>query len=53
VSLLAEQKTAKLIALIEELRRDLPEVTNRHDPEAAATCDAELHLLDGCAEYIR
>jgi uncharacterized membrane protein len=36
VSLLAEQKTAKLIALIEELRRDLPEVTNRHDAEAAA-----------------
>ena len=36
VSLLAEQKTAKLIALIEELRRDLPEVNNRHDAEAAA-----------------
>ena len=36
VSLLAEQKTAKLIALLEELRRDLPEVTNRHDAEAAA-----------------
>ena len=36
VSLLAEQKIAKLIALIEELRRDLPEVTNRHDVEATA-----------------
>jgi uncharacterized membrane protein len=36
VSLLAEQKIAKLIALIEELRRDLPEVTNRHDAEATA-----------------
>ena len=36
VNLLAEQKTAKLIALLEELRRDLPEVTNRHDAEAAA-----------------
>jgi uncharacterized membrane protein len=36
VSLLAEQKTAKLIALIEELRRDLPDVKNRHDAEAAA-----------------
>jgi uncharacterized membrane protein len=35
VSLLAEQKTAKLIALIEELRRDLPNVQNRHDPQAA------------------
>ena len=36
VSLLAEQKTATLIALLEELHRDLPEVTNRHDAEAAA-----------------
>ena len=36
VSLLAEQKTAKLIALLEELRRDLPDVTNRHDAEAVA-----------------
>ena len=36
VNLLAEQKTAKLIALLEELRRDLPAVRNRHDAEAAA-----------------
>ena len=35
MSLLAEQKTAKLIALLEELRRDLPNVENRHDPQAA------------------
>ena len=35
VNLLAEQKTAKLIALVEELRRDLPSVKNRHDPQAA------------------
>jgi len=34
LNLLAEQKTAKLIALVEELRRDLPSVKNRHDPEA-------------------
>jgi uncharacterized membrane protein len=34
VNLIAEQKTAKLIALIEELRRDLPSVRNRPDPEA-------------------
>jgi uncharacterized membrane protein len=33
--LLTEQKTAKLINLLEELRRDLPNVRNRHDPEAA------------------
>ena len=35
VTLLTEQKAAKLIDLLEELRRDLPNVTNRHDPEAA------------------
>jgi uncharacterized membrane protein len=35
VILLTEQKTAKLIDLIEELRRDLPNVRNRHDSEAA------------------
>jgi len=35
VMLLTEQKTAKLINLMEELRRDLPNVRNRHDPEAA------------------
>jgi uncharacterized membrane protein len=36
VTMLTEQKTAKLIDLLEELRRDLPNVKNRHDPEAAA-----------------
>ncbi len=36
VTLLIEQKAAKLIDLMEELRRDLPNVRNRHDPEAAA-----------------
>lgn len=35
VTLLTEQKVAKLIDLLEELRRDLPNVKNRHDPEAA------------------
>jgi uncharacterized membrane protein len=34
LNLLSEQKIAKLIALIEELRRDLPNVRDRHDPEA-------------------
>ncbi len=32
VILLTEQKVAKLIDLIEELRRDLPNVKDRHDP---------------------
>jgi uncharacterized membrane protein len=36
VTLLTEQKAAKLIDLLEELRRDLPNVRNRHDPEAIA-----------------
>ncbi|MBI3525767.1 MAG: DUF1003 domain-containing protein [Betaproteobacteria bacterium] len=35
VTLLTEQKAAKLIDLLEELRRDLPNVKNRHDPAAA------------------
>jgi uncharacterized membrane protein len=34
VTLLTEQKTAKLIDLIEELRRDLPNVKNRRDLNA-------------------
>jgi uncharacterized membrane protein len=34
VNLLTEQKTAKLIELLEELRRDLPNVRDRHDAEA-------------------
>lgn len=36
VALLTEQKAAKLIDLLEELRRDLPNVKDRHDPKAAA-----------------
>ncbi|MDO8207397.1 MAG: DUF1003 domain-containing protein [Gallionella sp.] len=36
LTLLTEQKATKLIDLLEELRRDLPNVKNRHDPEAAA-----------------
>jgi len=36
VTLLTEQKAAKLIDLLEELRRDLPNVRNRHDSDAAA-----------------
>jgi uncharacterized membrane protein len=36
VNLLTEQKAAKLIELLEELRCDLPNVNNRHDAEAMA-----------------
>jgi uncharacterized membrane protein len=34
MNLLAEQKITKLIELVEELRRDLPDVQDRHDPES-------------------
>ena len=36
VTLLTEQKVAKLIDLLEELRRDLPNVKDRHDPDVVA-----------------
>lgn len=36
VGLLVEQKVTKLIELVEELRRDMPQVENRHDPEVEA-----------------
>ena len=36
VTLLTEQKAAKMIDLLEELRRDLPNVRDRHDSGAAA-----------------
>jgi uncharacterized membrane protein len=36
INLLAEEKIAKLVALLEELRRDLPAVRHRDDPEAEA-----------------
>jgi uncharacterized membrane protein len=34
VNLLTDKKTSKIIALLEELRSDLPEVKGRHDAEA-------------------
>jgi uncharacterized membrane protein len=51
VTLLTEQKAAKMIDLLEELRRDLPNVRDRHDPEAAALIqsmnpDSVLAALD-------
>lgn len=36
VSILGEQKAAKIISLLEELRRDIPDVRNRPDAEATA-----------------
>ncbi len=40
LNLLSEQKIAKLIDLIEELRRDIPNVRNRYDPEAEVMKEA-------------
>lgn len=40
VNLLTEQKVTKLIHLIEELRRDLPMVKNRHDPQATVMLES-------------
>lgn len=40
LNLLSEQKIAKIIALLEELRSDLPNVRNRHDPEAEVMKEA-------------
>lgn len=47
INLLAEQKTTKIIALLEELRRDLPDVRDRDDPVA----DAMQEELDPCAVH--
>lgn len=40
LNLLSEQKIAKMIALLEELRADLPDVASRHDPEAEVMQEA-------------
>jgi len=40
IALLTDRKTAKIIALLEELRRDSPAVRNRPDAEAAALSQA-------------
>lgn len=60
--LLADEVTSELDAtsrarvldlLREEARRGAAVVFATHDPQAAAVCDAELHLVDGCAELVR
>jgi uncharacterized membrane protein len=42
INLLSEQKVAKLISLLEELRRDMPNVANREDLVA----EAMTHAVD-------
>jgi len=51
VNLIAEEKIAKVIALVEELRRDLPSVSNRKDPLAEAMTEAvDVHAVAGKLE---
>ncbi len=54
VNLLSEQKIAKVIALLEELRRDSPNVKNRYDAEAEAMSEsADAHaVLDALEEKL-
>jgi uncharacterized membrane protein len=40
LNLLSEKKIAKIIDLIEELRHDLPDIKQRHDPEAEVMMEA-------------
>lgn len=40
LNLLSEQKIAKIIAILEELRADLPNVRDRYDPEAIVMQEA-------------
>lgn len=52
LAILAEQKSAKIIELLEEMRRDDPSLCNRHDPEALALsvpADPQ-HVLDAIKE---
>jgi len=59
ISMLTEQKLTKVIALVEELRRDMPNVVNRVDPLADAmtqaidphaVADALKHTLEASAD---
>ena len=59
---LADEVTSELDAanrqrvldlLREEARRGAAVVFATHDPDAAAACDAELHLIDGSARLVR
>ncbi len=39
VAMVGDQKIAKVIALLEELRSDHPEIVDRHDPQAQAMAE--------------
>ncbi len=54
LNLLSEQKIAKMIALLEELRTDMPNVMDRHDPEAEVMQEAAdpLAVLEALQENL-
>ncbi len=49
----AQNRERVLELLLAEARRGAAVVFATHDPEAAAACDAELHLIDGRAALVR
>lgn len=49
----AQNRQKVLDLLLQEARRGAAVVFATHDPEAAAGCHAELHLIDGWAELVR
>jgi putative ABC transport system ATP-binding protein len=49
----AQNREKVLELLLAEAQRGVAVVFATHDPEAAAGCDAELHLLDGWAQLVR
>ncbi len=49
----AQNRERVLHLLLAEARRGAAVVFATHDPEAAAACDAELHLIDGRADLVR
>ncbi len=58
LGILSEQKSAKIIELLEELRRDAPNLRNRHDEEATAMstpADPQevLHAIKETSEELR
>ncbi|MGB7415177.1 MAG: DUF1003 domain-containing protein [Thermosynechococcaceae cyanobacterium] len=54
LNLLSEQKIAKIIRLLEDLRTDLPDVPNHHDPEAQIMQEAAdpIQVIDALQENL-
>jgi hypothetical protein len=57
VNLLAEEKNSKIIRMLEELRRDLPNVRDKSDPEAEelsrpTDTEAVLSIIEESSEQL-